>query len=261
MKILVRDYADGTCNYVWKNVDKGTPFYSGNYVTVDNKKYPPLDIIRIKGDFRKSKCDYVVCKNCGQMIKRSEVEKHYIEKESDANCIKCNELYLEEKRDERKNRLLSNGLILSRTINVPYCKTGYYRRKLLSEIDRVSECKYFACRRSGIRELYRDYLYDYPNLYKNLLTEKKILMMGWKYVTKNSNGRQYSNKDGHLIAYFDLNGILINFKLLNRNNGYTFVYSDVYDKFFERYSEFDFSDIVAERTKERYMKTIRELYK
>lgn len=264
MKILVREVTDGVCNYVWKKMSTNRPiaWHGTNvrYKTEDNKGYDCLEIIKITHDYRK--LGYVQCRNCGEVVKESKLIQHYEAQERNANCMKCDRMYLSKVKDiDTVNVLRPDGTVLSKTVNKAYCADQYGWNKVsLAEVDKIQKCKYYACRRSDKIDIMQDFWSAYPNPYKDILTEAGVIKNKWKYVGSN-NGRQYSNSNGKVIAHFDTNGILRFFKLLYRDECERFVYSDVYDKFFGANGrEFDWCDI-AEGSMERYMKQIRALYK
>jgi len=258
MKILVRTFDnDGTCTYVWKKMRSNKPFYNGYYYTEDGCSYNLISILRVVHDYRKS--DYVQCEVCGDIMKRDKIEKHYEDRERNANCMKCDWMRLTETDNPPVHIMRQDGLVVTKTVGVPYCSKRYYSTGIkLSEIDKAANCKYYACRRGSTRELYSDFLSRNPNPYKELLTEKAVIAKGWKYIGSTIQGRMYSI-NSKLIARFDKNGILIYFDYLHRNNAYHFVYSDVYDKLISHYGEFTWEGI-ADSTRDKCMKQIRKLY-
>ena len=264
MKILVREINDGICNYVWKKMASNRPITKRcgtvYYKTEDNKVYDCLQIVKITHDYRK--LNYVLCSNCGEVVKESKLIQHYEAQEHNANCMKCDRLLLKKANDsETTNVLRPDGTVLSKTVNNAYCNDRYGWRYIpLAEVNKLERCKYFACRRSEKLDIISDFWSNYQNPYKDILTEAGVIKGKWRYIDSH-RGRRYANSNGKVIACFDTNGILENFVLLHRNNSEEFVYSDVYDKFFGRNGlEFNWSDI-AEASKERYMRQIRALYK
>ena len=262
MKILVREYNNGVCNYVWKTMRKINPIIGNTYYTDDGMQYRILSVIKISHDYRKS--GYVICNNCGEVIKRSNVIKHYEEKESDSNCIKCDKFTVIDKGKEIRT-IKPDGTCLVKYKATPACACKCYRyygvTKSLSEINKATDCKYYACRRSSVGELPHDFLFTNPNPYKNIITEKRAIEVGWKYLTRTYLGNnQYTNNNGKVIAEFDTNGILIGFTLLKRNNSCDFMYSDVYDTFIDTWGRtFDWM-YCADTTKEKYIRQIKKLY-
>lgn len=260
MKILVREYNDNETLYVWKKIGNVFPIGRGEYRTENNEVYTKDEIIKITNDYRTSKFDYVVCGNCGKVIKRSEMTEHFEESERDANCMKCDWLRLKATSENKKNRLLKDGMVAVTTIYNPYCSEySWNSGTKISEMDKYRGCKFYKCRRTGVRELYHDYLFEYPNPYQKLLTEKMIISAGWTYTEAHGSGRIYSCCN-NLSACFDTNGILVNFIFYRRGNEHNFTYSDKYDKFFDRFGEFDWEG-AAERTIKSMEKKIRKLYK
>ena len=260
MKILVREYDNNeTCNYVWKKIRAKKPFYCGEYYTTDGRCYDLTQILRIKQDYRK--LNYVQCEVCGEVVKRDKVVRHYEDQEQKANCAKCNWFEIDD-YTKITYSIRNDGTAVAKSYGTPYCTQGsswYRRHKKLSDVDKVTECKYFACRRGEIRELYSDFMSQNPDPYMNLLTENAVIAHGWRYFATSLFGRSYSTGDGKLIARFDKNGILMDFNFFHRNTSYVFVYSDVYDKVVTRHGEFTW-DGIANSTREKYMKLIRKLY-
>jgi len=76
MQILVREMEDDKLKYVWKKVFKKNISKDGTIV-IDNKRYYDTDILKIKGDLRNK---YVFCRNCGELIKPEDAEKHFEKK-------------------------------------------------------------------------------------------------------------------------------------------------------------------------------------
>lgn len=264
MKILVREYDNNNvCNYVWKKIRDVNPISGyGNtyYSTDDGNKYAPYVIMKISHDYRKS--NYVICKNCGKVIKKGREVAHYEASETGANCMKCDKLRLRNISDIKpEHKLLPDGRVISKTIQNPYCDNcGGWSGKKLSEVNKVSECKYFECRRNGTTVIKEDFLSTYPNPYNDFPTERRAIECGWHVINKSDRYIQYANKSGKVIAYFDNNGILMYYELLKRKDTFGFTYSDVYDKFMYEYgSEFDWADL-SEVTKNRYIRDIKKLY-
>lgn len=259
MKILVREYANGICNYVWKKIKMENPFYWGGYDTEDGMSYNQCQVLKITHDIRNG--NYVMCSNCGKVVKRNSLTLHYEKGEAEANCMKCSYLRIGD-ASTVTNKLRSDGMCIRRTVGVPNCGYRNYRVIPIATIDKVEKCKYFGCRRSEARELPTDFLAEHPGAYDRLLTENAAITGGWKYLSQNSDGRQYANKDGKVVAYFDTNGILIHFILWNRSSRYTFTYSDVYDKFIPTSGVLEFNwGGIAEARRKRYEKQIRALYR
>ena len=259
MKILVRTFDnDGTCNYVWKKMKSENPFQYGTYHTDDGCAYSLTSILKVTHDYRKS--DYVQCGVCGKVVKRDKIDKHYEEREREADCMKCGWLELLGRQNSGPiNVMRKDGFVVSKNIFVPYCSKGRWRGSTrLSEINKVADCKYYACRRGSTKNLHSDFLSQNPNPYRDLLTENAVIENGWHYMGSSQQGRNYSF-DTKLIARFDSNGILIGFNFFHRNNTYNLVYSDVYDKIIWDSGEFDWEGI-ADRTREKYTKQIRKLY-
>ena len=258
MKILVRKFEnDGTCTYVWKKIRSVNPFVYGSYHTEDGKVYVATEILKITHDYRK--LGYVQCDNCGTVIKKNKVEQHYLEQERNANCMKCSWLKVDG-GSKPIYTMRSDGTVCQKIIGVPLCSKGrYYGQKRLTEVNKVEECKYYACRRSRIRELHSDFLSENPNPYNELLTENAVIAAGWKYMDSMPRGRMYS-WDEKLIAHFDKNGLLVGFNFIHRSTTYVFTYSDVYDKTISPNGEFTW-DGIANKTRDKYMKQIRKLYR
>lgn len=260
MKILVRVYNEDKTSYVWKKVkSEEYPISRTGYRTEDGYVHSQQEIIKISNDYRTSKYDYVMCENCGKIVKRSEVEEHFAESEKNANCLKCDWLRLKEVSENKKTRLLKDGTVAVTTICDTYCtQYSWHSGEKTSEIDKNRKCKFYKCRRAGVREIYRDFFCEYPNPYQNFLTEKAIIKAGWVYTGAFGLCRTYES--GNLIAYFDSNGILVHYAFRRRSSQFDFTYSDKYDKFFDYYGEFDWGG-AAEKTIKSMEKKIRKLYK
>lgn len=263
MRILVRKESD-TCEYVWKKVTTVNPIRYGNYYveTPQNKGYECYSfeqIIRIEGDYRKNG-KYVMCTNCGKVVRKSALAAHYEEQEHNANCMKCDHLRLTEVDGSVKHKLMPDGKVKTSIISEARCGEKYsYRAIPLESVNKPETCKYYACRRSGTKNLPSDTLSRFPNPYKMLLTEKTVIENGWKFLEGGEYTRSYTNKNGKVVAIFDRNGILDHFSLLCRGDYYRFMYSDVYDEFIDGYGVFGWNHI-SSTSIERYKKQVRALY-
>lgn len=259
MKILVREVKDNKCSYIWKQVSNVKPIRYGRYITTDNNEYGVMDILKIDRDYRN--LGYVICANCGEVIKEGKVEKHYAARESEANCAKCSNLSLRPISGERKITIRPDGKAVLRSLNNPLCiARSTYRPEPLGEVDKPQSCIYYKCRRSGTSQIYRDFLSENPNPYTVLLTENAVINNGWEFFNRGTNGNEYVTKNGKLFATFDTNGILNYFTVKFRNNYYKFKYSDRYDKYmFNNGLEFRWDDM-SETTINRFKREIKKLY-
>ena len=264
MKILVREVTNEICNYVWKTVTDERPFGSGRtvdyYKTTDGSYYLPISIIKITHDYRTT--GYVVCKNCGKVVKKSKIEKHYKDQEKDSNCMKCEWLRIKYKEPET-HKMREDGKCISSYVGIPYCAGDSYcwHPTKISEVNKIEKCKYFACRRSETIQLQKDFLSENPNPYKIFVTENAVLnTRGWT-ILNNYSDRQYATQNGKLIATFDTNGILKYFSFLYRNDSFDFTYSDVYDKFMYKNGTELFKELdVSEATKKKIINNVKALY-
>lgn len=260
MKILVREYDDNNvCTYVWKNVRTIRPFSFGSYCTEDGAVYTPIKVLRIIHDFRLS--GYVECGNCGKVIRKDRIVKHYLAQERNANCMKCNSLRLSSIPDAKTTRRLQpDGTVIVKTKKVACCGNNCYRSPKINEVNKAETCKYYACRRSEASQIRGDFLSQNPNPYGVLLSENAVIKNGWNLLQTNRSSRSYCNKNGKLIAHFDTNGILMYFSVMYRNMSFDFTYSDVYDKYMSNNGkEFDWHNM-ADTTKQKYIRQIKKLY-
>lgn len=261
MKILVREFNEDTNKlaYVWKDVVKTKPIKSGYYKTTDNADYEAFLILKIEKDYRR--LGYVICSGCGEVIKEGKEEKHYLDRESNANCAKCEKLTLRPIDGKRKVTLLPDGTAISRTVNNPYCSArGGYRIDALGDVNKQANCIYYKCRRYGTEQIPSDFLSEHPNPYKFFPTETTAIATGWEFHKRGTGWTEYATKNGKLIATFDTNGILNYFTVFFRDRGLRFKYSDRYDKYIAPNGmEFRWGDM-AERTRNGYKKAIRSLY-
>ena len=264
MKILIREYNYdvGALNYTWKELRKENPFSGHNYCTKDGNSYNVNNILQVDHDFRKNG-KYVLCGNCGKVIKKDDKEKHYNEVECKANCMSCDWLRLREVDGTAKHKMMPDGKVATRQISVPYCSRGYYYSSHnhipIADVDKASTCKWYACRRAETIEFRPDIFTMFPNPFRKLLTEKAVIDNGWKYNNRANSETTYRNSDGKVFAVFDTNGILIRFFLKCRSATYAFRYSDTHDKFLDAHEEFCWNNISDTRIA-RYEKQIRKLY-
>ena len=261
MRIYVRNYNNGTVEYVWKNISHTNPFFGkSEYRTEDGERYSFFDIFKISADYRKSG-KYVICGNCGAVIKRNATNKHFETQERNADCMKCSDLRLEKIENTQRNKMCADGNVFTTVLMKPYCGIHYYYENYpLDNFDKTRVCKYFACRRKDVKEMRQDVLFTFQNPYNNILTEAGVIRKKWNFVNTSNGTSVYSNRNGKVLAIFDLNGILIKFRLFKRDTPYDFMYSDVYDEFICENGVFRWA-YLAESTIEKYKKQIRSLYK
>ena len=265
MKILVRENNDGACNYVWKKLNNTNPYLgSSQFMAEDGQRYSSMDILKINGDYRNGNTRYVKCCGCGKIIKDTPeaIENHYIDQETNIDCLKCSCIYLSQINSVPEKLILkADGTVVRKTTNKALCRmTGYYSPKeTIQEVDKQRYCIHYNCRRNGMASLREDVWSRYPNPFKKILTEKKIIKEGWKMISK-MYGRIYESKNGKLRAMFDENGILDFFVFKYRNDTFRFRYSDVYDEFLDENGIFGWNDI-AITSAEKYRKQIRALYR
>ena len=276
MKILVRNIernenGNAVCTYIWKKVRTTNPFNGRRYVAEDGDEYSVGEILKITGDFRLSrKGKYMICANCGKVVKENEALKHFQESERGTNCANCGWFKVTDEKIDPKRIIRQDGTVVTKSVGIAKCTKGlsYWRSddyEPIGEVDKVAHCKYFRCRRAGLNEIQKDFLSENPNPISKILTEKAVInSKSWKYMNQEVTGRQYSNTTGNVLARFDTNGILRGFTLLYRDNTTDFYYSDKYDKFYTNSgAEFDWRvnwNQISENSKTRYQKQIRALY-
>ena len=248
MKMFVRAKDNDTEAIVYKWVDvKPSGFDLYGITDVDGVCYHEIDILRIKNDLRKT---HVICKECGKLILNNPkaIERHFAESEKKINCLNCNKMSTRATGREGKIHYKKQGngfykVVRSEEAELLCTACRYYWSNPnalitdpVSKEGKIEHCIHCGHRRKGVKPCANSLLMTYPDAFKYLATEKKLLEDGWKLVEINKNpacDRVYKYKSHNLYAYVDMNGIIKYFETTYRGSSYLCVYSKAYDSFFK----------------------------
>lgn len=267
MQILVRDYNDETkeTTYVWKNVKGERKFIHDDdtFVTEDGIRYSGSSILDIKNDPRNK---FVYCAFCNKPIKNDEIEieKHFEEMETMADCSKC-----DEKREIVFNskssalRMLPDGTYEKTVKHHITLKCNFHWRNM--ECDKAKaegKCKYFLHRKAGVKK-YNTFWVKHPHAFDVLITEGNLLKHHWNLSTIDGDDKIFRYKSYGLYAHVDSNGIIKWFVVKNRNCSNEVFYSKRYDCFVIGGCENRIENIysIKQENAAIYEAAIRELYR
>lgn len=270
MKILVRENTDYGTEYIWKDANRNEIDVCV-FRTTDGSYYRETEVLKVKNDCRKKS---VICNHCGKVIKNTPeaIEKHYLTKEKKIDCMKCSSLGVHSLNSNFKQRFRQiEGNQYSHTVQQDvslYCGTSWTEQAIDIASDRNnyanSTCKYFKCRRAGVRAFEEDFFQTYPKAFEVLITEKALIDNNWGLIYKSEHIREY--KKGKVHAICDGNGIVKYFSYSHYFSSYAFVYLPTYKKYV-KYSDSNyrlgvnpFGDI-SNSTVNAIKKEIEKLYK
>ena len=274
MKILLKN--NGNEEFVWKDAI----YKDGHFQYVNDAgeqtKLNLTDILSVSDDDRNK---YVVCANCGELIKNTPkaIEKHFVTKESNRDCMSCSELYIGKRQDTIKRsyiKLEDDSYQITDKFVAPLRCGRYYGVDINSE-KAINNCKYLRCRTAGVQKI-SDIFTEYPGVFDvvittDMLSEKKWNYCGAKTVYNYTFGsyRQIFKYNGHLretlYAVVNSLGLVEYFEVWHNRASYKFYYSVKYDKFFYEdcgfYKEGYPTNKISESKYESVCKKIRNLYK
>ena len=230
MQILLRKF--GSEEYVWK---KAT-YESERYYVTDNDgdRYHIHDteIVAVKDN---EYAGYVICQNCGALIKdtKEDIEKHYAEMEAKRNCADCGHLTFANK--EMKSRTISaDGVVTETFIADPRCAVISYSPRTVNYAVEHRNCKFTACRKNGMRKQ-NSIFFKLPGVFDSAITVDTLTANKYKYDGYENDHFIYDMRSrGTIKAYVNSAGIVDYFLVSSKGNRVVYYYSEKYDKMFYR---------------------------
>lgn len=231
MKVLLRKWGDKY--YVWKSAEwKDSTYYVADG-DGDDVEVSQTNILAVDEDNR---VGYVVCANCGKLIKNDpeSIEAHYTEEESKKDCMMCEYL-----RFSNRKLINSTGVknedgsytvtqIASAILN---CSTNYWTKPIDSN-EAERDCKYKRCRKSGVTDI-DDIFVKYPGIFEKFITVDTLLDKNCEYKGRVNGFFEYDLKlRGNLVACVNEMGIVDHFRIYYRGYAYDSFYSDKYNIIF-----------------------------
>lgn len=256
MKILLREY-DGK-EYVWV-----TAKYNGEKFVVNDKTVDEWKIVSVINDNRKN---YIKCSSCGKIFpkKGKQFSKHKAEAETDAPCMKCERLRINER---------------SACIRkfVP-CDDGTYTMKQETHVDLMCRystwnsyninsdyvkqlCKFRQCSTAYTMEI-ADTFTIWPGIFDHIITVDKILDHGYEaisYYDENMTDYLMDSRLG-ISVYINKLGIVDRFYISNRDEDRTVWYSKKYNLLFTNDENGHYTIYCSDQDNET-LKYIANIYK
>lgn len=236
MKVLLRKYQDKY--YVWVNAR----WESNKYIAVDgsdeffDEEINQTNILAIKDDER---AGYVVCNNCGKLVKNDQesIEAHYAEEEAKKDCLRCGNLATPSTKkiiDAIWAKNEDGTYRVTQTFESElFCSAGYWRKNIDSE-DAKRDCVYNMCRRRGMATI-NDTFIRYPGLFEKFITVDVLIANKYSKEEYRRGFFEYDLKcRGTLKACVNELGIIDHFILYYRGYAFDLYYSDKYKRIFVR---------------------------
>lgn len=230
MEILLRKHNDQY--YVWKKAE----YIHGTYYVIEDAvsvSVPQAMIVAVKKD---DNSDYVMCKNCGAIIKndKESIEDHYAEEEAKRNCAKCGNVRFRNRKVSElsweHNADGSYSVTEHSTSNI-VCSIGYLDEPIDSNAAK-NRCMYNRCRQSGVGPV-DDVLLAKPGLFDTFVTVDTLIAKKFDKVEYHDNHFEYDLKSrGTLQACVNELGIVDHFRLYYRYRAYNIFYSKKYNEMF-----------------------------
>lgn len=272
MEILV--YNLDTKKFAWTKVCVDTTnelrqLYDGNYIVLDddgfNRTLSDTDIYGIKNDIRKN---YVLCRQCYELVRKGKEQEHMQKRQASANCDKCRHVsYI--KINDISDRIRTKNGKLVRVVEsevVQKCSYVSYSKKDPVEAKRLHQCGFYKCGMS-----YQDKsthpIVQTPDLLQTRATISSLTSSEkWKFANKTSVIINFRLGASNLFVAVNELGIIESFTYHSRTVGSVeFVYSAKTDKFYKtsrkRLIEETSLDFLPESKRERWAEYIINLYK
>lgn len=233
MKVLLRKY----CNnyYVWKDAvyKEGCFVFTGD--NVSEAKIKPASVIAVKDDDRSK---YVVCSNCGKMIKNDpeSIEAHFNAVEAKKDCIRCTHLTKRNVQTVNIDAVETdnNGnFTIKQTYTADlFCGLAYWNKPKINSEGAKSICRFFECRRRGVKEI-EDTFTKYPGLFDKYIAVDALIANGFLCDGYTQDCFEYDMRlRNTLKACVNELGIVDHFVLTYRSRRCRVYYSAKYDKLF-----------------------------
>ena len=231
MKVLLRKC--GEKYYVWKEATLENGNYYADYGNGNKQRVSQTEIIATKDDER---IGYVQCASCGELIKNDpeSIEAHYAKREAEKDCFKCGRLRTNNKVIiyATGNKNVDGKYTVTQTYTADLmCGTGYWGVPIDSQ-DVIHNCKYYACRNSGVQPI-NDIFVKYPGLFDKSVTVDMLIKKNYERNDYLNGFFEYDMKcRGTLVACVNEMGIIDHFRLRYKHSSYRLYYSDKYNLLF-----------------------------
>lgn len=235
MKILLRQL-DDKHYYVWMDA-----IYKNGHFEIKDKEWGGLtiyqsEILATKDDDRS---EYVICNNCGAMIKNDpeSIEAHFAASEKNRNCFICPSLRRNKIKmvNEEMTDNPDGTIKVVETYNADLrCGQVYWNSLSVNSEEVKRYCLYYRCRNRGVSPI-EDVFTKYPNLFdKNITVD---VLNAKKFVPdeggmKNDHFEYDMKLRNTLKACVNKLGIVDHFIVKCRSYKYHAYYSAKYDKLF-----------------------------
>lgn len=232
MRVLLR-YYNGK-SFVWKEATyKGEDFWIRDDEQENEYRVYSTDIVAVDGD---EYAGYVVCNNCGALIKNTpeEIAKHYAEMEKCIDCASCDCLTFSNKKiTERTIVSDDDGYHVTESfVADPKCGVISYSPRSTDYAIGQRICKYMACRKHGVRQSNNVFI-RYPGVFDTVITADVLTANKFKYDGNKGNYFVYDMRSrGTIKACVNELGIVEYFIVSSNGNKIRFYYSEKYDKMF-----------------------------
>lgn len=226
MKILLKHFNEEV--YVWKNAEmgeRGLFVVEGNEVNYDN-------IVSVSRDNRKK---FVRCSACGEIIKKSDIDKHKAKGSASATCFGCQ--YMRENGSKQlsvKYSLQEDGSYIGTVKkNVKLmCNQSYYHRYDINSQDARDHCRYKNCATAEMSKI-EDIFTKYPGVFDDIITVDSVLDAGFKDRREYGNRVHYTLKArNNIVAVVNKMNIVEYFNVSYRNETWKVMYSKKYNMLF-----------------------------
>lgn len=231
MQILLRRY--GSEEYVWKKaVYKAEKYYITDDVGYENRIYD-VEIVAVKDN---EYSEYVICTNCGALIKNTEedIEKHYTEMEAKRDCASCSDVTFADKKLQSRTIENDDGTytVTETFIANPRCAVVTWSPRSMESAVANRICKFTACRKKGMRPQ-NSIFFRLPGVFDSAITVDVLNANKYKYDGVNSDYFVYDMRSrGTIKACVNSAGIVDHFIVSSKGNRVIYYYSEKYDKMF-----------------------------
>lgn len=231
MQILLRRY--GSEEYVWKKaVYKSEVYYiTGDYG--DEYRIRDVEIVAVKDN---EYAEYMICANCGALIKNTneEIEKHYAEMEAKRDCASCSDVNFADKKLQSRTIENEDGTYtVTETFTArPRCAVVSWNPCSIESAVKNGRCKFIACRSTGMRPQ-NSIFFRLPGVFDSAITVDVLNANKYKYDGANSDYFVYDLRSrGTIKACVNSAGVVDHFIVSSKGNKVIYYYSEKYDKMF-----------------------------
>lgn len=231
MQILLRRY--GNEEYVWKKAVYKSEVY---YITDKNgceTRIRDVEIVAVKDN---EYAEYVVCTNCGALIKNTpeDIEKHYTEMEAKRDCASCSDVKFADKLLQKRTlEKVDDGYLVTETFTgSPRCAVISWSPCSIDSAVKKGICKFVACRKKEMRPQ-NSIFFRLPGVFDSAITVDVLNANKYKYDGADGDCFVYDLRSrGTIKACVNSAGIVDHFIVSSKGNRVIYYYSEKYDKMF-----------------------------